>query len=325
MDIFDLHSDTMMDIVNKTEQGKRDVLSTYHIPQYRRGEVGAIIYALWTTNDFGSMDEYFSTHTDSAQEAMIRMLARSFDEFRNTDAVEVALNTEDIRRIRADGRIAVLLGFEGFYGFCGEPGMVNVMHSLGFRHGMLTWDDDNEFASGASFTGEDKGLTAAGRDAVRRMEQLHMLIDVSHASEKTFWDIMEQTSCPIMASHSNAASLCSAPRNLKDEQIRAIAESGGVIGLNSWKGFICEDQETSTVADLARHAAYIADLVGPEYVACGFDFCDYFDENDGTPGIMNAGESQNFISALKEEGFTGKELEGIAWNNGMRMIRSVIG
>ncbi len=325
MKIFDLHTDTMMDIANRMYEGETDVLRKHHLPQYEQGQIGAMIYALWMTNDFQELSEYFPEPPGSAQETMIRVLARSFEEFKSTSAVEVARSAEDIDRIRSAGKIPVLLGLEGFYGFHGELGMVDVMYDLGFRHGMLTWNDDNEFAAGVEFADEDFGLTDLGAKAIQRMEELRMLIDVSHASEKTFWDIMEQTSCPVIASHSNAWSLCNAPRNLKDDQIRAIAGRGGVIGLNTWKGFLCEDMETATVKDMARHARYIADLVGTEHVACGFDFCDYFDENDGTPGIMNAGESQNLISALAEEGFTEAEQQAIAWDNAMNVIRKVLG
>ena len=325
MKIFDLHTDTMMDIANRMYEGETDVLRKHHLPQYEQGQIGAMIYALWMTNDFQELSEYFPEPPGSAQETMIRVLARSFEEFKSTSAVEVARSAEDIDRIRSAGKIPVLLGLEGFYGFHGELGMVDVTYDLGFRHGMLTWNDDNEFAAGVEFADEDFGLTDLGAKAIQRMEELRMLIDVSHASEKTFWDIMEQTSCPVIASHSNAWSLCNAPRNLKDDQIRAIADRGGVIGLNTWKGFLCEDMETATVKDMARHARYIADLVGTEHVACGFDFCDYFDENDGTPGIMNAGESQNLISALAEEGFTEAEQQAIAWDNAMNVIRKVLG
>ncbi len=325
MKIFDLHADTMLDISNQVGAGNPDCLDTYHLPQYRKGDVGAVIYALWTTDIFEEAMEYFPEPPGTAQETFIRVLARSYQALKRNDQIEIAYTADDIERIQESGKVAVLLGFEGFYGFRGEVGMIDAMYDLGFRHGMLTWNDDNEFASGIEFRGEDHGLSQTGIDAIRRMEELHMLIDVSHASEKTFWDIMEQTTCPIIASHSNAWSLCSAPRNLKDEQIKAIAERGGVIGLNTWKGFLCEDMETATVKDMARHARYMADLVGHEYVACGFDFCDYFAEEDGTPGIMNAGDGQNMIAALAEEGFTKQEQEDIAWNNAMRVIRKVIG
>ena len=325
MKIFDLHTDTVMDIYNRMGAGETDVLTRRHRPQYERGDIGAMIYALWTTDDLESVKDYFPVPPASAQDTLIRVLARSFEEFRTTQTVSIARSAADIDRILSDGRIPVILGLEGFYGFRGEVGMVDVMYELGFRHGMLTWNDDNEFASGVEFSGEDLGLSPKGAAAIRRMEELRMLIDVSHASEKTFWDILDETTGPIIASHSNAWTLCPVPRNLRDDQIRAIAKRGGVIGLNAWKGFIREDQDKATVKDLARHARYIADLVGTEHVACGFDFFDYFEDDGTTPGLANAGEAQNFIQALAEEGFTPAQQQQIAWDNAMRVIRAVLG
>ena len=325
MRVFDLHTDTMMDIANHAGKGENDILNRYHMKDYRDGEIGGQIFALWVPTKFEDAAQYFTESSGTSQEIMMRMLARSFKEFHETDAVGIAYTAEDVERIYDSGRVPVILGIEGYYGFNGEAGMVDMMYDLGFRHGMLTWNDDNEFASGIEFTGDDKGLSPLGKETVMRMENLGMLIDVSHASEKTFWDIMDCTKGPIIASHSNAFSLCSAPRNLKDEQIRAIAEREGVIGLNAWKGFICDDMETATVHDLARHARYIADLVGPEYVGCGFDFSNYFDPTEGTPGIEDAGKAQNFVNALFGVGFSEEEVRAIAWDNAIRVIRAVLG
>jgi membrane dipeptidase len=326
MNIFDLHADTMMDIYNRVGAGETDVLAKHHLPQYEKGKVGAVIYALWMTNQFAELAEYFPETPASAQEAMVKVMARSFREFRDTDAVELARTAEDIERIRSKGKVAVLLGIEGFHGFGGEVGMIDVMYDLGFRHGMLTWNDDNEFASGVEFEGEDKGLSPIGVEAIRRMEQLGMLIDVSHASQKTFWDIMEHTSGPVMASHSNAWELCPCTRNLKDDQLRAIAERNGVVGMNTWRGFIKPNDQRATVDDLAVHARYIADLIGVEHVGCGFDFANYFDDEDAMlPGLAHAGEAQGFVQALDRAGFSDSEIQAICWDNAMRLVKDVLG
>lgn len=324
MRVFDLHADTMMDIANRYALGEREVLSRRHLPHYRQGEVGALIYALWTTNTFGEFEEYLEDAEGSAQQVMIRLLARSFQELKATEGIEVATTAADIERIQAAGKVAVLLGLEGVYGFEGELGMFDVLYDLGFRHAMFTWNDDNEFAAGNEFYSEDYGLTDLGVQAVKRMEELGMLIDVSHVSEKTFWDIMENTSCPIMASHSNAWSLCPCSRNLKDDQLRAIAERGGVIGMNTWRGFIKPKDAPATVDDLAAHARYIADLIGPEHVGCGFDFANYFDDEDAMlPGLAHAGEAQGFVHALERAGFSDTEIQAICWDNAMRLISKV--
>ena len=326
MRVFDLHTDTMMDVANKVGKGETDILTKYHVPDYKKGEVGGQIFALWVPPTIEDGEEYFTDKLTGAQDIMMRMLARNFREFRDYKAVELVYTGTELERVADEGKkIPILLGIEGFYGFNGEPGMIDLMYDLGFRHGMMTWNNDNEFASGAEFEGEDRGLTELGRYTVRRMEQLGMLVDVSHLSFRSFWDVMDVTTGPVIASHSNAWKLCPCARNLKDDQIRAIAERGGVIGMNSWKGFIMEDMEKATEHDLARHARYIADLVGHEYVACGLDFCNYFSEDDPTPGIRDASECQNFVQALRDVGFSEKEVEDIAWNNALRVIKKVLG
>ena len=325
MRVFDLHADTMMDIANHTVNGKSDILETYHFPKYRQGEIGGQIFALWTPNVMDAADEYFIDVPENSLDCFMMVLSRSLKAFRENKQIEIAYNGTDIERIYDSGKDPLLLGVEGFYGFNGEIGMIDVLYDLGFRHAMLTWNDDNEWASGAEFTDEDRGLTPLGIEAVKRMQELGMIVDVSHASFKGFWDIMENTTGPIIASHSNAWSLCPCARNLKDDQLRAIADRGGVIGMNSWMGFIREDMHNATVQDLAKHARYIADLIGPEFVACGFDFCDYFNMDDTLPGLRHAGESQNFVQALRDVGFSEKEVQAIAWDNAVRVIKSILG
>ncbi len=330
MKVFDLHADTMMDITNSMAKGERDVLARKHLPAYKKGEVGGLIYALWVPTTFEIIREFMpeddplAAKEGTSQQIMMRMLAASFREFHETSAVKLCHDTKEMEAAEKEGRIPVILGIEGFYGFEGEPDMIDMMYHLGFRHGMLTWNDDNEFASGAEFTGTDKGLTEKGVAVIKRMEQLGMLIDVSHASEKTFWDIVKNSSSPLMASHSNAWSLCQVPRNLKDDQIKAMAERDGVIGMNGWLGFIEKDLKAD-VDSLAAHARYIADLVGHRHVGCGFDYADYLGENQLTPGLETAAETQGFIEALARQGFTDSQIEDIAWNNAHRVIKAVLG
>ena len=315
MKIFDSHSDTMADIMAKRHAGETDIIKKYHMPDYKKGEVGGIMYALWTDPDLGDH-----------QKTLIDTLAASFEEFDETDVAELAYCTDDIRRIQAGGKTAVMLGIEGFDGFHGDLGFLHMMYHLGFRHAMLTWNNDNEFAAGVGHEGPGDGITELGKKALAVMEKLGMVIDVSHASEKTFWDIMENTSGPVIASHSNAYALCPNKRNLKDDQIKAIAERGGVIGMNSWGDFI--DEEKPTVEKLADHAKYIADIVGKDYVCCGFDFCWYLGDEDDVenmvPGIGKSSDAQNFIKALADRGFSESDLRKVGEENIFRVFDAVI-
>lgn len=329
MRTFDLHADTMIDIGLRRIQGETDIIAKHHLADYQKGDMGGMIYALWTPIDMEILEEFHIPKVaENAQDLMMQLMAHTFRELDDTECAEIGYTADDLERIADSGKTAILLGFEGFYGFNGEVNTIDTIYHAGFRHGMLTWNDDNEFATGSdsSFTDHDTGLTDRGVAIVKRMEELGMLIDVSHTSEQTFWDIMENTTGPIIASHSNAWSLCNCTRNLKDDQIKAIAERGGVIGMNSWRGFIKENEDEipSNEHDLAKHARYIADLVGPEHVACGFDFCNYLTPEDVLHGLETAAETPAFLDALRGVGFSEDEIKGIAWENPMRVFRQVL-
>lgn len=316
MKIFDCHSDTMTDIRTRRHAGETDVLKNHHLPLYKKGDVGGLLYAIWTDPDLGDH-----------QKTMFEIVSSAFEEFDSAkDLVEVAYNTRDIDRIVKSGKTAIVLGIEGLDGFNGDLSILRLLYHLGFRHAMLTWSNDNAFAAGVSHTGPGDGITPLGKKALRELETLGMLVDVSHASEKTFWDVYENTTKPLIASHSNVFRLCQAKRNLKDDQIKAIAERGGVIGMNSWGAFI--DEKHPTVEKLAEHADYIANLVGIDYVCCGFDFCGYLGDSDDmeneTPGIRNSGDCQNFIRALEKKGYRREDLEKIAYKNIFRVFDSIL-
>ena len=319
MKIFDCHSDTMADIRNRVFAGEHDVIRNRHLPLYDKGGVSGLLYAIYLDADLGD-----------PQRTMLEILRTSFVEFDAVqDRLAIGYTAGDLARIMDGGRTAVLLGLEGLDGLGTEPDWLHTLYHLGFRHAMLTWSTDNAFAAGSAHEGPGDGLTDLGAEALRLMERLGMLVDVSHASEKTFWDVVAHTEKPFIASHSNAWSLCHAKRNLKDDQIRAIAERGGVIGMNAWGSFI--DPVHATVDRLADHAAYIADLVGAEHVACGFDFCGYLSEDDPdtianeTPELANSGDCLHFIDALRRRGFSETDIDGIASGNFLRVLGRVVG
>jgi membrane dipeptidase len=193
------------------------------------------------------------------------------------------------------------------------------LYDQGNRIGSLEWNDQNDLATGNS--GDPaRGLTGLGRAAVRRMNELHMIIDVSHANEKTFWDLMDASELPLIATHSNAKSLCTVERNLTNQQIRALTQKGGLIGMNACESFISDIPEKRTARTLAAHARYIADLAGIEHVACGFDFGAYYGSRQNHD-LHSPEQTQNFIEGLKEEGFSEDEIKDIAYRNVLRFLK----
>lgn len=185
---------------------------------------------------------------------------------------------------------------------------------------MLTWNHENRLATGA---GGDPGtgLTDLGRQAVARMQRQGMLVDVSHLNDGGFADVLRMTQGPVIASHSNCRALCDVRRNLTDDQLRAIRDTGGVVGLNVHHAFVHADPERQTAAMLARHAAHMADVMGVEHVACGFDFCEFFGPgNEGARGLEDCSGIPNFLRELERVGMTAAEVEQVARENFLRVL-----
>ena len=232
----------------------------------------------------------------------------------------------DIRRNAAAGKISGMLTIEE--GACckGSVGVLRRMYELGVRMMTLTWNHENELASpqrnpgGVLVPQTEKGLTGKGFEFLAEMERMHMIVDVSHLSDKGFWDIVEHGTRPFAASHSNCRALAPHCRNLTDEMIRVMAEKGGLVGLNYCSGFL-DDQPRpelcrSTTALMARHAAHFKQVGGIEIIGLGSDF-------DGIGGKLEMGDCSKLpllADALRKEGFTEDEVEQIFFRNAQRFF-----
>ena len=321
--VFDGHSDLFTNVTLRRLNGETDVIRRHHRAQLQAGQVGAMTCCVWIDPPF----------TDTPTKRMVEILSSACAELREAaDVAEVAYRAADIERICAEGKLAILLGMEGLSGLCGQVDFLDVLYAWGVRHAMLTWNEVNEFANGACSPHGNEGLTPLGIRAVQRMEELGMIVDVSHANEQTFWDICTHTKKPFIASHSNAYTLCAHARNLKDDQIVALAERGGVIGMNAWPEFIATDAPSAE--RLADHVDHIANLVGVDHIACGFDFCDYlpsdtlasFTHTDVIcEGLTSAADVPHFFAVLKGRGYSADDLEKIAHGNMMRIVSEVVG
>lgn len=243
------------------------------------------------------------------------------------DAIAPVYTAADIRRNAAAGKISGMLTIEE--GACckGSVGVLRRMYELGARMMTLTWNHENELASpqrnpgGVLAPQTEKGLTGTGFAFLAEMERLHMIVDVSHLSDKGFWDIVEHGTRPFTASHSNCRALAPHTRNLTDEMIRALAERGGIAGLNYYAPFLDADPThpercRSTAALIAKHAAHYKQVGGAQMIALGSDF----DGIDGPHQLENAAFLPLLADALRKEGFTEDEVEGVYFRNAMRFF-----
>lgn len=228
---------------------------------------------------------------------------------------------EDILRVEQEKKIGCLLTIEN--GRAIEDNLENVdyFYTKGVKVMSITWNEDNLLGCGA-LTKQDNGLTQLGKEYVQKLNKKKIVVDVSHSSEKTFWDAMKINEGPIVATHSCCYSLCQHPRNLKDEQIKQIAKSNGIIGVCYCTNFLLETGMAGT-KEIAKHIAYIANLVGIDYVGLGSDF-DGLDEEEIPIDLRNIGQIDNLIQELKQVGFHENEIEKIMGRNWLSVLEKFI-
>jgi len=299
MKIFDTHADIGFDVYDKRLKGETDILKTHHISKWLQGEV----YGLGMASFFKG-DENLET-----AQAMVTELRREIDQNPQT----IHLYTSGPFH---PTKINALMTLEGMCYIEKDTEIVlDWMYEKGIRIGSLTWNESNALSTGISGS-PLRGLTELGRRAIRHMNALGIIVDVSHTNEKSFWDILETSVVPVMATHSNARVLSNVDRNLSDQQIKAIALKGGLIGLVSAKRFISLNEGENTAATLAKHALHIKNLVGIDHLCIGFDYMDFLEgfQRNGID-LNDASQSQNLVKAMAEIGFSQDDLKKVCWEN----------
>lgn len=222
----------------------------------------------------------------------LEQVDRFYEEVVRKGGVQPVRTPEELNNLTQENRMGGLLSLEGADALQGSLRYLRTLSRLGVRQVGLTWNYANEVADGIE---EERGggLTRFGRELVREMERLRMVLDVSHLSVRGFWDVMEED-LPVIASHSNARALCSHRRNLMDDQIRALVDRQGLIGITFVPQFVHDDPDAATVDDLLKHIEYICSQGGEERIAFGSDF-DGIEQK--IPGLEHIGK----LSLLGEE------------------------
>ena len=309
MRLIDLHADIGMDILSKVELNETDILKRYHIDKLKEGEVFGV-----------SMACFFEGHED------ITTATKMVSELRK----EIEQNAQEIHLVTdgnfVDEKINAIMSIEGMCFIKDNPSQfLQWAFNQGVIIGSLCWNDTNALATGTK--GDPaRGLTQLGKEAVACMNKLNMVVDISHTNEKTFYDILEVSKKPIIATHSNARKLCNVDRNLTDQQIIAIANNNGLIGLNAARKFIADEKENQIAHTLAKHAKYMADLTDVKHICIGFDYMDFLAEPFGRGAmaidLQDASMSQNLIKALSDVGFDDNQVQAIAYENVINFLNN---
>lgn len=301
--IVDLHCDTLLDLhAGRRTLAERSARGHVDLPRMREGGVGVQVFAAYTAPDQGP--------------ARAWALIRTFHDAMAAHASQIGLATTvaEIEVAQRAGRIAAVLSIEnGGEAVRGDPRVLDALYAQGVRMLGLTWNASNVLGDGA-LGREHGGLTEAGRAVLRRMEELGIIVDVSHLSEAAFWDTMRTTRGPIVASHSNAAALRPHPRNLTDEQLRAIAGRGGVVGVNFWPEILGD----ATVERVLDHIDHMVKVMGGDHVALGADY-------DGIPqtprGLEDVSKLPNLTIGLLRRGYGAEQIHKILGGNALRVFR----
>ncbi len=312
MPYIDLHCDTLSALLFRSRAKERVDFSEndLHIDLKKLSRADCL---LQTFALFCDTDASLHPLTDClAQIDLFRQLLAC-----HPDKIVQVKSTADLRSARKQRRIGAMLSLEDATVCQADFSVLSVLHQLGVRMTTLTWNHQNALASPR---GGGDGLTERGKDFVDYAQSLGVLIDLSHLSDRGVYDVLAMTKAPILASHSNARTLCRHPRNLTDDMIRKIGNCGGVIGVNLYPPFLDADAQSASLDSVCRHIAHLHKVGGAGCVAIGSDF-DGFGEN---PEIPDACALCGLRSALHRHGFSDTEADAVLWKNAYRILREVL-
>ena len=317
--VFDGHSDLLYDVTRRRLAGEKCVLERRHLRDLEAGGVEGLVLALWVSAGRDTFWKDVPEAVGDRERTDIMLLAMKA-ELAECPWLALVRTPAEAEATRVAGKKYAFLAVEGMAAIGADLSGIDRYAELGVRLGMLTWNEENLLATGA---GGDpySGLTELGRQAVGRMGERNILMDVSHLNDGGFRDAVKLARGPVVASHSNCRALCDVRRNLTDDQLRAVRDTGGVVGLNVHHAFVHPDPARQTAEMLARHAAHMAEVMGVEHVACGFDFCQYFGPgNEGAEGMESAAHIQNLFYWLEKLGMNERERTMIARENFLRVL-----
>lgn len=322
--IFDGHGDIWTHVAIKRDKGKKDIIKNFHLDRFKKGKMIGGIFIIW-------IDPPYDKNPKERALEIIGHMATEIME--NQDIIKIIHNHKDFNLAIEENKLGVLIGMEGLAAIGEKVNLLNTLYLLGLRHASLTWNEENLLGTGVNGNPE-RGLTRSGIEAVNLMKKLGIIIDVSHANEKSFWNIYENTKKPFIASHSNSKSLCNVPRNITDEQLKAIAERNGLVGLNAFGQFVHEDKSKRDIEHLANHLDHMVEIMGIDHVGFGFDFFDYlssdtvgsFAEGDkyGTIGFEDISKTNDLLDLLSKRGYSKDDIEKISYKNFYRIMKEVL-
>jgi membrane dipeptidase len=334
--VADGHSDIVVDILRRRQKGERSVFQRLHAAQLKDAGVSMMMLATGgdgPTQNIGKGDPFWCT--------MMRIQALLEDFEESAEVVRICTTMAEVDRTIMEGRLAGMLMIEGAAPLGGSIETIDLYHRLGIRSIQLTWNARNLVGDGCAESKTGGGLTAFGESVVAEMNRRQMLVDLSHASEATFYSAAESATAPFIVSHANARAICDHRRNLTDRQLKLLAECGGVIGLCFFPWFI--DASRPSLRRLLDHLDHIAGLIGPRHISIGADYIYYAPEvfaleltASDRAGIYAKGFDipadlkdptgfRQLADGMSARGFSNDDIVGVMSGNLLRLYRETIG
>ena len=322
MKMIDLHCDTIIKLLFNKEKGML-LKNDFHVDINKLEEANSFVqfFAIFAHPNFCLKDGVNATNQ---HELVIEMHERFLEELEySKNKIGLVRNFEDIALNENNNTLSALLTIEGADSINGKIERIQEYYDMGIRLITLTWNFVNSLGyPNLPSENMNKGLTDFGIKAIKKMNELGIIIDVSHLSDGGFWDVVKYSSKPFVASHSNSRHLSPHHRNLTDEMILAIANAKGVIGINYCPAFLTDDLESKemTILDLVKHINYIKKVGGIDCISLGSDF----DGISGKLEIENVGQSEKLLNVLKSHGYTREEIAKIWYKNALRVMENVL-
>ena len=318
---LDTHCDTPMFFPQGVDFGSRDPRILVDLHKMSEGHQDATIMVCYLPQP--QQDETFSSKVDFDVNGPTEYADLIFDKIetiveQNKQYLSIARTPADLYANKQQGRKSIMLGIENGLALDGHLDRLQHFAQRGIVYMTLCHNGDNDICDSARGNHTHNGISSFGQQVVREMNRLGILVDLSHAGEKSFYDALELSSQPIVCSHSSCRALCDHPRNLTDDQMRALAAKGGVMQITMYNGFLVKDGE-ATVLDGLRHLEHAIEVMGIDHVGIGTDF----DGDGGVRGMANSSELLNFTRLLLARGYSEQDIEKIWGGNFLRVMTQV--
>ena len=311
---LDSHCDTPMFFDQQIDFASRDPKILVDLHKMTEGRLDATIMVAYL-KQLELTDEALLAATAKADRILNEIEAMVA---KNCTAMDIAYTPADLYRLKSEGKKAIMLGIENGYAIGQDIKNVERFRKRGVVYMTLCHNGNNQLCGSAKYNEKNLGVNAFGEQVIQEMNRVGMMVDISHAGEQTFYDALAISNTPIVASHSSARALCNHPRNLTDDQLKALAAKGGVAQVTLYSGFLREEGP-ATIQDAIEHLNHMVNIMGIEHVGIGTDF----DGDGGIIGCASASELINFTRCLLKERYSEEDIRRIWGGNFLRVMKEV--